>query len=1245
MADSDTETQAFDSQSPSLSSPSSLLSIDITRTILCKFSSGSKSGNRRKDRIADEHQNTVPFHDTVELESPSAEIQMKNSDAETEVMDVPDCVENRRTETVDAYEKLVVPDSDDEEMHRIEETNVMELSSSGSKRRVGRDALNMEKRKLTPSCENGSVASAGKQCYAVYIRRGVGSVYAHSVSVSGFATHCVTDNSSSNGPNSIQVHTHYEKRPVVKDNDTSRVEDQLTVDANIKGVQNHDICKCNGKINSFKDENKNGAMVDGEMVSSCNREATDGGKDAPLLSLDQERARLSYIESQESGESSRVNALDFVDHYLSSNDVNLFEEVALKSSKREKSPPVLSAKGPQLLARRANLGAVVGKSRTFEWDDSYINDKEGLSLGEKKELILDYEGRGSRSVTVPPSAGNNMDVKKQENVDVQCKEMGSINSDSRLMLRDSKEISEAVQTSEIDPEKDFVRDLNEQFDAESSGRQLEIGGTEMDIPDTFDVGFNTQLAAEAMEALLYAPIPSPNCNADYAHQKPDITLKLSSNGATKRKAANCCSFPKICSDSGVTARKSRTKRSANKSNGNISSLIQEHAKNLKVSDPELTVARKMKKGKLLTENHLNCRKPANARKSLRGRSKSIHQGKKEGALVSDNIKVVGKNISSSISVEDNLLGKGSSRGKFRKFSPIFHRTRDWSSVKSLERIEHPINSAGERTNNVLKVGVPMKGRKRASLNADVFQVLGVRKECPRLGCNTSVGATNGKVSQQRRTEIDVDVAVTASHLKLDSWSYPKGKRKSRNPPDQSSGAISLCAESVSGEKSNYHSIESSKNSERNSKTTCFSLETLVVKKKARSSVYTRHQCSLEKKCGESILRQNFDESNTADVMNCDYAPMNNEKIPRGPDRAKTSLQSGELDDVNSISFADGVKKNILLNENDNRSLSYCPNPVTEVLDEASPIFKGDEDYKQPSKKKFSRLPLLKELTRLGIESLPNFASKDLRRRRNMANVRVLFSQNLDDDIIKQQKKILARLGISTASCCSDATHFITDRFVRTKNMLEAIAFGRPVVTHLWLESCGQASCLIDEKNYILRDAKKEKEIGFSMPISLARASHHPLLKGRRVFITPNVKPGKELIGCLVKAVHGQVCSSANVFESRDCEMTLDDLLILSCEQDYAMCVPFLEKGAAVYSSELLLNGIVIQKLEFERCLKTFHIPICFARTEAGKNLTSPLHRSCQEEMLLTYTRGKMVSVSPCSKMQIVFLFVAAFPVG
>lgn len=87
-----------------------------------------------------------------------------------------------------------------------------------------------------------------------------------------------------------------------------------------------------------------------------------------------------------------------------------------------------------------------------------------------------------------------------------------------------------------------------------------------------------------------------------------------------------------------------------------------------------------------------------------------------------------------------------------------------------------------------------------------------------------------------------------------------------------------------------------------------------------------------------------------------------------------------------------------------------------------------------------------------------------------------------------------RLKVSVVSSITDATHFITDKFVRTRNMLQAIASGKPVVTHLWLENVGRANYYIDEQKYILRDMKKEKEIGFNMPVSLAHARQHPLLQ-------------------------------------------------------------------------------------------------------------------------------------------------------
>ncbi|CAO2821934.1 unnamed protein product [Amaranthus hypochondriacus] len=245
----------------------------------------------------------------------------------------------------------------------------------------------------------------------------------------------------------------------------------------------------------------------------------------------------------------------------------------------------------------------------------------------------------------------------------------------------------------------------------------------------------------------------------------------------------------------------------------------------------------------------------------------------------------------------------------------------------------------------------------------------------------------------------------------------------------------------------------------------------------------------------------------------------------------------------------------------------------------SPICMGD-GYHTPSCKK--KILLKHEVTGL-IASDDRYSSpfKGLRQRRDMNNVCVLFSQHLDDDIVRHQKKVLTRLGVAVASTISEATHFVADSFTRTRNMLEAIANAKPVVTPLWLQSCGQANCFIDEKNYILRDAKKEKELNFSMPKSLAHASLYPLLEGKRVLITPNVKPGKEVISGLVKAVHGLAIERLGRSMSSD-EKLIDNLLVLSCEEDFSVCVPLLEKGIAIYNSELLLNGIITQRLEYER---------------------------------------------------------------
>ncbi|KAI3749307.1 hypothetical protein L2E82_19914 [Cichorium intybus] len=386
-------------------------------------------------------------------------------------------------------------------------------------------------------------------------------------------------------------------------------------------------------------------------------------------------------------------------------------------------------------------------------------------------------------------------------------------------------------------------------------------------------------------------------------------------------------------------------------------------------------------------------------------------------------------------------------------------------------------------------------------------------------------------------------------LKFDTWKCPKKKRTCRNTR-QNANIISTfyVLSSVVKSEGNFREafLMSSVNESEGKFREAFFMSS--VKRKARSA--SKYMST----SGNKLLKSG--QPSLVDVTNTKCVSM----IP------ETFNGCGEE-----------KIKDLLFNENNNK-----PSILSRTSNESSlSVYSVGLPRKQLHKKSSTSPSLRNELTRLGYsESTPDFTSKELRRRRNKVEIRVLFSQSLDDDVVKQQRKILKKLGTCMATDCTDATHFVADGFARTKKMLEIMGLGKQVVTPLWLESCEQAGCVIDEKNYILRDAKKEKDIGFSMPVSLSRATTHPLLKDQRVFITPNVKPDRETVKSLIKAVHGQVMEG--IQEASMEYKTSDDLLILSSEQDYVLCVPFLDKGAAVYSSELLLNGIIIQKLEYAK---------------------------------------------------------------
>ncbi|XP_058082172.1 uncharacterized protein LOC131230327 isoform X2 [Magnolia sinica] len=835
-------------------------------------------------------------------------------------------------------------------------------------------------------------------------------------------------------------------------------------------------------------------------------------------------AGLSYVGSQEPGEQSQANALDIVDKFLSINDVEVSGEVRPGKDLGGKSPHISSAKGAQSLAKRSDLRSPVVKEGIFDWIDSHEDEGGGEFFSKRKDALLESKRRMRKSHTQPRKpkhaefkitrdAVDKFGEKEEGTISqIGRKIIGLTHSDSRLILHGG----DGVQFSKAKTKKNLLKELDEQSNAAVSGQPLEKTAIEGGSPSLYDVGIDTQLAAEAMEALVCGP--SADHDLMDVHPVARNSTERSSRSATKNKARSkhvsvrkrSCST----SDSEETTRKPKQTKSTKFRKG--LNPFRKHSKDssTKSSGKESAVkANSNGEKRKHEEEHFTNRESPNGNECLSGKSsKSVERGKTRGNVDVTHIKKVDSSASNGhASIEKGLVqGHGT-------VTPIASRTRQ------------------SKTMNQLK-------KNRISYN-----------------------------------QLPVEDSILGSKRKGSNFvSYPKGKRTRRNMSDDLNNAANLTGLPIATDamaEVNAKSSAQQKQSKTDMGNYFVSLDT--VKRKARSS-NTPMPPSLLGPC----MPSETDQMGSITVMNEEIPPENLTSPTSGVLTCagqKYGVESARtlVEDARGNAGLEGSPKGKV-----QPSQSAFTTPSKDVH-AVSPICAGDDRQKQSSKKGLSRSSLARELIRLDASEAVQAHLKDMRRRRDMASVSVLFSHHLGEDIIKQQRKILARLGVSTASSSWDATHFIADKFVRTRNMLEAVALGKPVVTHLWLESCGQASCFIDERNYILRDTKKEKEIGFSMPASLARACHSPLLQDKRVFITPNVKPGREVVTSLVKAVHGQAMERIGRSAMKDDKIP-DNLLILSCEEDYTICVPLLEKGAEVYSSELLLNGIVIQKLEYER---------------------------------------------------------------
>ncbi|XP_068265271.1 mediator of DNA damage checkpoint protein 1 isoform X2 [Nyctibius grandis] len=205
------------------------------------------------------------------------------------------------------------------------------------------------------------------------------------------------------------------------------------------------------------------------------------------------------------------------------------------------------------------------------------------------------------------------------------------------------------------------------------------------------------------------------------------------------------------------------------------------------------------------------------------------------------------------------------------------------------------------------------------------------------------------------------------------------------------------------------------------------------------------------------------------------------------------------------------------------------------------------------------------------EELPEISGPQLRSRGGPGSAppKVLFTGVVASPAMEVA---LRTLGGSMATSVCDCTHLVTDRVRRTVKFLCAVARGIPIVTPEWLHKSSSSGRVLAPGPFLVCDSQQERHFGFSLAEALRRARRHPLLQGYEVHVTPSVRPEPEHMRDII------TCSGGTFLP------TMPDTygprrVVISCGADAGRWAPALGARLPVASPELLLTGLLRQRLQ------------------------------------------------------------------
>ena len=84
-----------------------------------------------------------------------------------------------------------------------------------------------------------------------------------------------------------------------------------------------------------------------------------------------------------------------------------------------------------------------------------------------------------------------------------------------------------------------------------------------------------------------------------------------------------------------------------------------------------------------------------------------------------------------------------------------------------------------------------------------------------------------------------------------------------------------------------------------------------------------------------------------------------------------------------------------------------------------------------------------------------------------------------------------------------------------------------------------------------------------------------VLDGYKVYLTPHVKPERDQMSDIIKCSGGEALKFTSPLSPRPEEK----VIVVTCDEDLGMCKNVMEAGIPVYSTELILGGVLRQELE------------------------------------------------------------------